>query len=106
MRREYYSLANIMLSPVPFVEGWNFVQTLGEGAYGEVKLALNAQMNEAVAVKIIELKKAKHSYDLVCFVFLVAVLLREKACLWQLTFPILLITLRQGFKLKPVDHAI
>lgn len=53
------------LVPVPFVEGWNFVQTLGEGTYGEVKLAINAQTNEAVAVKIIELKKAKHSLDLV-----------------------------------------
>nr|CAB3230513.1 serine/threonine-protein kinase Chk1 [Phallusia mammillata] len=51
------------ITPVPFVEGWSFAQTLGEGTYGEVKLAINAQMTEAVAVKIIELKKAKHSYD-------------------------------------------
>ena len=50
---------------VPFVEGWNFVQTLGFGTYGEVKLAMNYHMTEAVAVKIIELKKVQHSYDLV-----------------------------------------
>ncbi|XP_076805034.1 serine/threonine-protein kinase Chk1-like isoform X2 [Clavelina lepadiformis] len=45
--------------------GWNFAQTLGEGTYGEVKLAVNAQTNEVVAVKIIELKKVKQSYNLI-----------------------------------------
>ncbi|KAK2190808.1 hypothetical protein NP493_68g05032 [Ridgeia piscesae] len=40
----------------PFVEGWDFVQTLGEGAYGEVKLALNRDTQEAVAVKIIDVR--------------------------------------------------
>ncbi|XP_039250121.2 serine/threonine-protein kinase Chk1-like [Styela clava] len=44
---------------VPFVDGWDFVQTLGEGAYGEVKLAINSGNDEAVAVKIIDLKKAQ-----------------------------------------------
>jgi len=39
--------------PIPFVEGWEFVQTLGEGAYGEVKLAVCADTQECVAVKII-----------------------------------------------------
>jgi len=38
-----------------FVEGWDFVQTLGEGAYGEVKLAVNRANGEAVAVKIVDL---------------------------------------------------
>lgn len=42
---------------VPFVDGWDFVQTLGEGAYGEVKLAINSESDEAVAVKIIDLKR-------------------------------------------------
>ena len=40
-----------------FVEGWQFVQTLGEGTYGEVKLAVNSTTNEAVAVKILQLKE-------------------------------------------------
>ena len=40
-----------------FVEGWDFVQTLGEGAYGEVKLAVNSDTEEAVAVKIVDLHK-------------------------------------------------
>ncbi|XP_059173231.1 serine/threonine-protein kinase Chk1-like [Physella acuta] len=39
----------------PFVEGWEFVQTLGEGAYGEVKLAVCRATMECVAVKIIHL---------------------------------------------------
>ena len=39
-----------------FVEGWQFVQTLGEGTYGEVKLAVNSTTNEAVAVKILQLR--------------------------------------------------
>ncbi|CAH3175037.1 unnamed protein product [Porites lobata] len=49
----------------PFVEGWDFVETLGEGAYGEVKLAVNRDTQEAIAVKIIDLEKAaeKDCYD-------------------------------------------
>lgn len=38
-----------------FVEGWEFMQTLGEGAYGEVKLAVHRDTKEYVAVKIIHL---------------------------------------------------
>ena len=49
----------------PFVEGWSFVQTLGEGAYGEVKLAVSDKTDEAVAVKIINLKNVGSNYDLV-----------------------------------------
>ncbi|GAB1601856.1 serine/threonine-protein kinase Chk1-like [Argonauta hians] len=41
----------------PFIEGWDLVQTLGEGAYGEVKLAVNTSTNEEVAVKFINLNK-------------------------------------------------
>ncbi|XP_063292928.1 serine/threonine-protein kinase Chk1 [Pelobates fuscus] len=43
---------------VPFVEGWDLVQTLGEGAYGEVQLAVNRKTEEAVAVKIVDMKRA------------------------------------------------
>ncbi|XP_049599599.1 serine/threonine-protein kinase Chk1 isoform X2 [Syngnathus scovelli] len=39
---------------VPFVQDWDLVQTLGEGAYGEVKLLVNRQTEEAVAVKVID----------------------------------------------------
>ncbi|XP_011450416.2 serine/threonine-protein kinase Chk1 [Magallana gigas] len=46
-----------MTAVTAFVEGWDFVQTLGEGAYGEVKLAVNSDTQEAVAVKIINLEK-------------------------------------------------
>ncbi|KAI6650154.1 Serine/threonine-protein kinase Chk1-like [Oopsacas minuta] len=41
-----------MVSAEPFIEGWNFIQTLGEGAYGEVKLAVNNKQ-DYIAVKII-----------------------------------------------------
>eukprot|EP00058_Branchiostoma_floridae_P027977 XP_002613468.1 hypothetical protein BRAFLDRAFT_71929 [Branchiostoma floridae] len=43
-----------MAETTPFVDGWDFVQTLGEGAYGEVKLAVNRVTEEAVAVKILD----------------------------------------------------
>ena len=38
-----------------FAEGWDLMQTLGEGAYSEVKLAVNRSTKEFVAVKIIQL---------------------------------------------------
>ncbi|KAM9299276.1 serine/threonine-protein kinase Chk1 [Gastrophryne carolinensis] len=43
---------------IPFVEDWDLVQTLGEGAYGEVQLAVNRKTEEAVAVKIVDMKRA------------------------------------------------
>ncbi|EDO30712.1 predicted protein [Nematostella vectensis] len=43
----------------PFVEGWDFIETLGEGAYGEVKLAVNRETQEAIAVKIINIERVK-----------------------------------------------
>ncbi|CAI9737668.1 serine/threonine-protein kinase Chk1-like [Octopus vulgaris] len=46
-----------------FIEGWDLVQTLGEGAYGEVKLAVNTTTNEEVAVKFINLKKDIHARE-------------------------------------------
>ncbi|EDV25673.1 uncharacterized protein TRIADDRAFT_24287 [Trichoplax adhaerens] len=48
-----------------FVEGWDFVQTLGEGAYGEVRLLINKDSGEAVAVKIINPNRNLSSAQLV-----------------------------------------
>lgn len=42
---------------VEFVEGWRIVHTLGEGAYGEVKLLLNQSSGGAVAMKVIDLRR-------------------------------------------------
>ncbi|XP_067326805.1 serine/threonine-protein kinase Chk1 isoform X1 [Anolis sagrei] len=47
-----------IIMAVPFVEDWDLVQTLGEGAYGEVQLAVNRRTEEAVAVKIVDMKRA------------------------------------------------
>lgn len=44
---------------VPFVKDWDVVQTLGEGAYGEVRLLVNKKTEEAVAVKVVDMAKAK-----------------------------------------------
>ncbi|XP_051960670.1 serine/threonine-protein kinase Chk1 [Xyrauchen texanus] len=44
---------------VPFVKDWDVVQTLGEGAYGEVRLLVNKKTEEAVAVKVVDKAKAK-----------------------------------------------
>ncbi|XP_058484304.1 serine/threonine-protein kinase Chk1 [Solea solea] len=44
---------------VPFVQDWDLVQTLGEGAYGEVRLLVNRQTEEAVAVKVIDTSQSK-----------------------------------------------
>ncbi|KAL4136060.1 hypothetical protein QTP88_007628 [Uroleucon formosanum] len=40
----------------PFVEGWNIVQTLGEGSFGEVKLLMNQNNHCFVAMKTIDLQ--------------------------------------------------
>nr|CAD7412739.1 unnamed protein product [Timema poppensis] len=40
-----------------FVDGWTLAQTLGEGAFGEVKLLLNQTTGEAIAMKIVNLEK-------------------------------------------------
>ncbi|XP_072230763.1 serine/threonine-protein kinase Chk1 [Leuresthes tenuis] len=50
---------------VPFVQDWDLVQTLGEGAYGEVRLLVNRQTEEAVAVKVIDTSQAKECADTV-----------------------------------------
>ena len=42
--------------PVPFVEGWHFIRTLGEGAFGQVRLAISNE-GQKVAVKIINLQQ-------------------------------------------------
>ncbi|KAM8795510.1 serine/threonine-protein kinase Chk1 [Eudromia elegans] len=43
---------------VPFVQDWDLVQTLGEGAYGEVQLAVHRRTAEAVAVKMVDMGRA------------------------------------------------
>lgn len=48
---------------VPFVQDWDVVQTLGEGAYGEVRLLVNRQTEEAVAVKVIDTSQSKECAD-------------------------------------------
>ena len=47
----------------PFVEGWDFVETLGEGAYGEVRLAVNQTTQEAIAVKIVNSDRLAGNLD-------------------------------------------
>ncbi|XP_030638021.1 serine/threonine-protein kinase Chk1 [Chanos chanos] len=44
---------------VPFVQDWDLVQTLGEGAYGEVRLLVNRKTEEAVAVKVVDMSGVK-----------------------------------------------
>ncbi|CAK9304072.1 unnamed protein product [Gordionus sp. m RMFG-2023] len=41
------------------IKGWEYVQTLGEGSFGEVKLIIKKEGNEAAAVKIINVDKMK-----------------------------------------------
>lgn len=48
-----------------FVVGWNVLQTLGEGAFGEVKLLINNDSGEAVAMKTVDLIKHPDSVDAV-----------------------------------------
>ncbi|XP_071569597.1 serine/threonine-protein kinase grp isoform X1 [Temnothorax nylanderi] len=40
-----------------FVDGWFLGHTLGEGAYGEVKLVVNKSTGEAVAMKMVDVEK-------------------------------------------------
>lgn len=47
----------ILHTSMEFVDGWTLAQTLGEGAYGEVKLLINRSSGEAVAMKVIDLEK-------------------------------------------------
>ncbi|GFG38350.1 hypothetical protein Cfor_05695 [Coptotermes formosanus] len=47
----------ILHTSMEFVDGWTLAQTLGEGAYGEVKLLINRSTGEAVAMKVIDLEK-------------------------------------------------
>lgn len=55
-----------MAGPVTeFVVGWNVVQTLGEGAFGEVKLLINKDTGEAVAMKMVDLVKHPDAGDAV-----------------------------------------
>jgi serine/threonine-protein kinase Chk1 len=49
---------------LPFIDGWDLMQTLGEGTFGEVKLAVNKTTKECVAVKVLlENDKFKSSHE-------------------------------------------
>jgi hypothetical protein len=39
-----------------FIEGWDLMQTLGEGAFAEVKLLVNRNSGEACAMKEVHVK--------------------------------------------------
>ncbi|XP_026817442.1 serine/threonine-protein kinase grp-like isoform X1 [Rhopalosiphum maidis] len=49
----------------PFVEGWNIVQILGEGTFGEVKLLVNQNTQGSVAMKTIDLQNYSDALDMV-----------------------------------------
>jgi serine/threonine-protein kinase Chk1 len=44
-----------------FIEGWDLLQILGEGTFGEVKLLVNRATGEACAMKEVDL--SKHPQD-------------------------------------------
>lgn len=46
-----------------FVDGWDVVDVLGEGAYGEVQLVVNSSTKEAVAVKHLDTRKEVAAAD-------------------------------------------
>ncbi|XP_060825265.1 serine/threonine-protein kinase grp [Bombus pascuorum] len=48
-----------------FVDGWIFGHTLGEGAFGEVKLVINKTTGEAVAMKMVDLEKHPDAHQTV-----------------------------------------
>lgn len=50
---------------VPFVQDWDVVQDLGEGAYGVVRLLMNRKTDEAVAVKVIDTQTNSDCLDVV-----------------------------------------
>ena len=50
-------LSTEILNGHPFVEGWYLVKSLGEGAFGQVCLAMQEVEFNKVAVKIIDMEK-------------------------------------------------
>ena len=56
-----------MASAEHFIGSWDFVQTLGEGAYGEVKLATNKKQDH-IAVKTINLESVDNPSEIDTFV--------------------------------------
>ena len=46
-----------------FIEGWELLQILGEGTFGEVKLLVNRATGEACAMKEIDLAQAHTAGD-------------------------------------------
>lgn len=49
----------MVTTATPFVNGWDIVSTLGEGAFAEVKLLMNQESRELVACKIVDITSTK-----------------------------------------------
>jgi len=61
-----------------FIEGWNLVQVLGEGTFGEVKLLVNKENGEACAMKEINLDSQPEAEETVKKEICVHKLLKHK----------------------------
>ena len=61
-----------------FIEGWDLIQVLGEGTFGEVKLLVNKANGEACAMKEIDLEQNPDAEDSVKKEICVHKLLKHK----------------------------
>jgi len=61
-----------------FIEGWDLIQVLGEGTFGEVKLLVNKENGEACAMKEINLDSSPEAEDIVKKEICVHKLLKHK----------------------------
>ena len=61
-----------------FIEGWDLIQVLGEGTFGEVKLLVNKGNGEACAMKEVDLEQHPEAEDTVKKEICVHKLLKHK----------------------------